>query len=247
MGWRYLYIKNCDKLSLDLDSLAIDFNNKRTKIPLNDIHTIMVEDYKATLTSRLLSRLSDYKILLLICDVNMMPTAILNSFSGHHHGAYIVNKQIHLSNDLKGRIWKVIIENKILNQYTIAYKNNLCSSNSILINFANSVNINDSTNREGVAAREYFKCIFGDKFSRNDSINNYNNYLNYGYSIIRSCFCRDIAANGLIPSIGIFHRNEFNNFNLADDLMEVYRPLIDNWVLNNADINIFLNTDIKKE
>ena len=232
MSWRYLYISKAEKLSLHLDNLKIEKESGNVSIPLNEINSILIDSYNTQLTVRLLARFSEYKIMLIVCDVSMMPVGIYTLFSGHHKGYKIQKQQINSPEQLKGELWKSIVEHKIQNQKLTAIdcvgKDAPVISN--MNDYEHGVGFYDCTNREGISARAYFKAMFGGDFSRNDEMNIINGFLNFGYSSIRSCFCRAIVVHGLNPSLGIFHKNEFNSFNLADDLMEVYRPIIDKYV-----------------
>ena len=226
-------------MSLHLDNLKIEKESGNVNIPLSEINSILIDSYNTQLTVRLLSRLSEYKILLIVCDISMTPIGIYSTFNGHHRGYKIQRNQIDSSEKVKGEIWQIIVKNKLLNQKLVLEKftdnkENRCISDlNYIQECSDSVEFYDSTNREGIGARLYFKKMFGDSFSRNDDSISTNSFLNFGYAIIRSSFCRAISLYGLNPSLGIFHRNEFNSFNLADDLMEIYRPIIDEYVFNN--------------
>lgn len=235
MSWRYVYISKAEKISLHLDNLKISNDDDDITIPLNEINSILIDSYSTELTVRLLARLSEYKIVLIVCDISMMPIGVYTVFNGHHKGYKIQKIQIELPEHFKGELWRCLIKERLSNQYKCLYskfKDKETSLNT-LSEYCELVEHYDSTNREGLGARIYFKSLFGDNFSRNDSSNNINSFLNFGYAIIRSCFCRAIVAHGLNPAFGVFHRNEFNSFNLADDLMEIYRPIIDEYVCSN--------------
>ncbi|MGU8987632.1 type II CRISPR-associated endonuclease Cas1 [Clostridium perfringens] len=237
MSWRYVYISKAEKISLHLDSLKISNANEDISIPLNEVNSILIDSYSTELTVRLLARLSEYKIVLIVCDVSMMPIGVYTVFSGYHKGYKIQKVQIELSEQFKGELWKCLIKEKLRNQHKCLYgkfkDKDMDIALDTLSKYSELVENYDSTNREGLGARVYFKALFGDKFSRNDDSNSINSFLNFGYAIIRSSFCRAIVIHGLNPSFGIFHRNEFNSFNLADDLMEIYRPIIDEYIYCN--------------
>ena len=164
----------------------------------------------------------------------------------YHREYKMQKKQLSLNDDRKRKIWANIVREKISNQLVVMseFSDNKEREN-ILLNFIKEVEDGDTTNREGLAAKIYFRELFGDDFSRNDDDTIINASLNYGYTVIRNCFCRAIVGLGLIPSIGVFHKNEFNSFNLADDLMEVYRPLIDRWTKININEYQFLDKNLK--
>ena len=135
-----------------------------------------------------------------------------------------------MSKPLQKQLWKNIIENKIKNQDRVL---NLIGKNGVLKELGDTVLSGDSLNNEAKASLIYFKELFGENFIRRDEENSINAFLNYGYSIIRSFIARSIVSHGLMPFLGVFHCNQYNQFNLADDLVEVFRPLIDLFVIKN--------------
>lgn len=133
--------------------------------------------------------------------------------------------QLEASVPLKKQIWKQIVEAKIRNQSSLL--DNLGYSPAYLKKYYDNVKSGDSTNREGAAAKEYWKKVFGTDFIRDRYAPAPNNLLNYGYALLRASVARALMNSGLLPSIGVFHKNYFNSFPLADDVMEPYRPFID--------------------
>lgn len=231
MSWRTIYITQCEKISLYLDNLLIIKDTVEYKIPLKDIGSIVVEDYKAVFTMKILNKFVEYNILLITCDESHNPYGILNSI-GHHSRQYkMVSNQIQWREIQKNYLWQQIIERKLENQTEVM---RLLNCDTEVINkmkqHIDNVQIGDITNREGVGAGIYFRNIFGDKFKRKIRQGVYNNALNYGYTIITSKITRIISGRGLIPYLGIHHKNEYNQFNLACDLVEVFRPIIDYYV-----------------
>lgn len=154
------------------------------------------------------------------------------------------------SKDIKRIVWQKIIKQKILTQsYVLKMKNKFEKSNQLLT-YYDKVELGDITNREGHAAKVYFNELFGMDFIRKRNADDIvNSSLNYVYQILRSKISQEIIAHGYIPSIGIFHCSEYNYFGLADDLIEVYRPIVDFYVINileNEDIN-FMTTSYKEK
>ena len=133
--------------------------------------------------------------------------------------------QIGVGEVLKKQLWKQTIEAKIKNQSKLLTK--LGKDGSVLKPYYSNVKSGDSDNREGLAARIYWNSLFGDDFVRDRSLPGINALLNYGYTILRSATARALMGSGLLPSIGIFHHNRSNAFPLADDIMEPYRPYVD--------------------
>ena len=245
MSWRFLYINDCNSLSTKLDNLLINKGGEEYTIPLEDINTILLEDNKANITVKLLSRLTDYKISLIICDDKMMPTGIMMPFNKQHRTSKIAFNQIYLEEEYKNKIWAQIVKGKIRNQsevLKIFYKDNDTSNK--MDYYINQVEDGDISNREGHAAKIYFNKLFGMDFIRHEE-DITNAALNYGYSIIRSNIARVVAMSGLIPNIGIHHKSELNNFNLVDDLIEPYRPVIDLIVAKNIEKKDFLERSDK--
>ncbi len=241
--FRIIYIKESEKLSLKLDNLIIENNNNEYKLPLEDIDTIMLENNKCLLTSKLICKMMEYKINFIVCNDKMMPTGIMLPYQQHSRGTKIILNQIAWTNELKDFMWDMIIENKIKNQRKVLemYNKNQSVINKIK-EYEDLIDNGDITNREGHAAKIYFSALFGKDFTRfnDDTING---GLNYGYTILRTNICRIIVASGLIPNIGIHHKNEFNNYNLADDLIEVFRPIVDMWCYKNLTNKEYLSRE----
>lgn len=241
--FRIIYIKESEKLSLKLDSLLIDNNNNEYSIPLEDIDTIMLENNKCILTSKLICKLMEYKINFIVCNDKMMPTGMMLPYQQHSRGTKVILNQIHWTKETKDFLWDIIVENKIRNQRkTLELFNKNMKVIHKLKEYEELVDNGDSSNKEGHAAKIYFNEMFGKDFIRfdNDPVNS---ALNYGYTILRANICRVIVAYGLIPNLGINHRSEFNNYNLADDIIEVYRPIVDIWVYKNMLNKSFLSRE----
>lgn len=231
-AFRTLYFTNPAKLSLQNDRINIAKNDEKDEIqiPLNDIYTIILESPQITITSALLSACAKHKIAIFSCDTSHIPNGIFTSFGGHYRAFGMLKKQINQTNQQKAIVWQKIIQCKIHNQSEILKTINNKNFDK-LCNIKKLVKLNDSTNCEAQAAAIYFPSLFGEKFTRND-LCAVNAALNYGYAIIRGVFARAIVSFGLNPALGIFHKNELNPFNLADDLMEPYRIFVDKMILN---------------
>lgn len=231
MSWRTVYITHCEKLSLYLNNLLIIKDSTEYKIPLKDIGSIVVEDYKAIFTMKILNKFIEYNILLITCDENHNPYGVLNSI-GHHSRQYkIVSNQIKWQDLEKEYLWKEIIKSKLTNQKEVMILLK-CDLDSIkkMDEYIEGVELGDTTNREGIGAGFYFRNIFGDDFRRKVNQGVENSALNYGYTILTSKISRIIASRGLIPYIGIHHKNEYNQFNLSCDLVEIFRPIVDYYI-----------------
>lgn len=200
---------------------------------MSEINTILIESTMVTLTTYLLMELINRKIKVIFCDENRNPKSELVSLYGSHNTSKRILNQVNWDFNTKGELWKMLIKQKIFYQIDVLKK---CEKDSceLLYKYMDEVELYDSTNREGHAAKVYFNNLFGSDFNRNTN-NNINAALDYGYTILLSAFNRMITAKGYITQLGIFHRNEFNYFNLSCDLMEPFRPIVDFCVYKNKD------------
>ena len=206
-------------------------NTIEARIFLKDIHTIILESRQTTITSALLSALAKHNIILLTCDETHHINGIFHGFLGHFQHAKIAREQIAISHQKKAVLWQKIIKNKITNQASLLQIMGKKTESARLNELAKCVELGDSTNMEAAAASIYFKALFGRGFSRNDA-SFANSALDYGYAIVRACVVRHVCMSGLLTWLGIKHDNMFNNFNLCDDLIEVFRPCVDLCVLS---------------
>lgn len=229
MGWRTIFVDNATKLSMSLDNLIIVHNNDKYSIALSEVESIIVTDYKCVITTRLLARCCELGINCVFTKQNKMPVGAIHSLENNSRASKIFKQQIIMSNEKRRVLWQQIIKQKLSNQAMVLRYNR--KKYEIVYNYIKEVELGDITNKEGQAARVYFKALFGDYFKRGgEDIINY--ALNYTYQILRSKIAQSLVAKGLNPSLGIYHRNEYNYFNLADDIIEVFRPLADQYVLN---------------
>lgn len=224
MSWRTVVISRRAKLDYQLGYMVVR-NEEITKIHLSEISTVLVESTAVSLTASLLSELTKKKIKVIFCDEKRNPSSELVGYYGSHDTSNKVRKQIQWSSGMKEAVWTEIVTDKIRKQKELL--ENLGKEESELLDsYLREIQWNDETNREGHAAKVYFNALFGVSFTRTaDSL--INAALNYGYSIILSAFTREVTANGYITQLGLFHDNMFNQFNLASDLMEPFRILID--------------------
>ncbi len=236
-------------MQLYLDNLLVKKDNERAIIPLSDIFSIIVDKNDVSITGRLINKLAEYRISIVFCDEKHMPCNYLMGLNSYFKTSQVLFEQVNWNIENKEAIWQKIIKQKIHNQKELL-KYLDCDATAInyLDSFENTVEIGDKTNREGLSAKIYFRALFGDEFIRDaDSFSGYNSALNYGYAILRSCVARHIAGNGLHPSLGIWHSSQFNQFNLADDCMEIFRPVIDMWTVLNFDNGVVLDRQHKLE
>ena len=191
-----------------------------------------------------LNALSENNVAVVLCNGNYMPSAMLMNLDSNKIQAENYRAQIEAGEPLKKNLWQQIVKAKIRNQAGLL--NKLGKDGDKLRPYYCNVKSGDADNREGVAAKVYWRELFGEHFVREREGAPPNNLLNYGYSILRAATARSLMGSGLFPAFGIFHRNRYNAFPLADDVMEVYRPYVDEVVysLYNAG-SIQLNKETK--
>ena len=228
MSWRIVVISKRAKLDYQLGYLVVR-NEEVTTIHLSEISTILIESTAATVTTSLLAELTKKKIKVIFCDEKRNPSSELVGYYGSHDTSNKIRKQIQWSRHSKEAIWTEIVTEKIRKQKELL-KNLGKEEAGLLESYLQEIGWNDETNREGHAAKVYFNALFGMTFTRTADCPE-NAALNYGYSILLSAFAREIVASGYITQLGLFHDNMFNQFNLASDLMEPFRVLIDREVI----------------
>lgn len=231
MSFRTVVITKQSKLSYKNRYLAVKSELEENYIHLSEIDTIIVDSIAVSISSYLLKELADNKINIIFCDEKHNPFGELNSFYSSHNTSKKILIQTKWNNKQKDELWSLIVKNKIINQALLL--NKIKSENyDLLMSYVNEVRVGDRTNREAHSAKVYFNSLFTKSFIRNAN-DNINAALNYGYSILLSNFNKEIVNNGYLTQLGIHHKSEFNQFNLACDLMEPFRPIIDNFVYYN--------------
>ena len=222
-----LSLKNCQLVLAYKD----DPNNRQT-IPIEDIGVVILENQQVSITIPLMNALVEGNVQVVVCNDHGMPSAMLQRFEGNNLQGEILRTQIGAGEVLKKQIWKQIVEAKIKNQ--AALLNKVGRNGDLLKPYYQNVKSGDTDNREGIAARIYFSELFGELFVRDRNLSGINALLNYGYAILRAATARSLVSSGLLPAIGIFHHNRSNAFPLADDIMEPYRPYVDEIVYDLA-------------
>ena len=215
-----LSLKNCQLVLAFKD----DPDNKMT-IPIEDIGVVIIENQQVSITVPLMNALIEGNVQVVVCNDRGMPSAMLQSFESNNLQGENLRNQMNAGEVLKKQLWKQIVEAKIRNQ--AALLNKVGQEGDILKQYYRNVKSGDSDNREGIAARVYFSELFGVSFIRDRTLPGINALLNYGYTVLRAATARALVSSGLLPAIGIFHHNRSNAFPLADDIMEPYRPYVD--------------------
>lgn len=194
-------------------------------VPIEDIGLVMINHAMVSLTIPLLNALTEQNVAVIFCNEKGMPASMLYNLQGNTTQGETLRNQLEAGEVLKKTLWKQIIETKIKNQ--AALLNKMGKEGSILKPLYTNVKSGDSDNREGIAARLYWTALFGRDFIRDRNIPGINSLLNYGYSVLRAAVTRALVSSGLFPALGIFHHHRSNAFPLSDDLMEPFRPFVD--------------------
>lgn len=203
---------------------------ERGRIALDDIGALIVHAHGTTWSNQVFVRMAERNVPVVVCGSNHAPVSVLWPLEGHHVQGARLRAQIDASRPLQKQIWKKVVAAKIRMQGHVLDANG--REGGAFDMLARKVRSGDPDNIEAQAARRYWKALFGKEFSRDQDAGGINGLLNYGYTILRSIVSRAICAAGLHPTIGIFHSNRANAFALADDLMEPYRPLVDQMAFN---------------
>lgn len=213
------------KLSKTRGFMQISSDEEQHRVVLDDIGMVLVSGRGASYTNSLLVALAERNIPVVICNPQYLPVAWLWPLSGHHTQARNISAQIEAPKPLNKRLWKEIVRSKITTQSAIV--DFVGGNGDALRSQAKKVRSGDPENIEAQVARRYWPILFGTNFRRRRSNGEVNMFLNYGYTVLRACTARAIVSSGLHPSIGIHHSNQYNDFRLADDLVEPFRALVD--------------------
>ena len=234
MAFRNVIISNRCKLSYSLNYLVCRKENEEIKICIDEIKLLIIESNEVAITSALISMLIEKKVKIIFCDSLHNPSGEVTPYFNNYYSYRKIKEQLEFIKN-PGELWKKIVQKKILNQSRNLLLKGKRDEASLLINYYNNVEVEDSTNREGHSAKVYFNALFGNDFSR-DKDCLINHFLNYGYSILLSLINREIKSLGFLTEIGIHHIGESNSFNFSCDLIEPLRPLVDSMVIGD-DIN----------
>lgn len=217
-------------LSHKNSQLVISFPDKEKgdrTVPIEDIGVVVLENQQITISHGCIAALVQNNVALISCDNSHMPKGLILPLDGGNTQAERFRYQIEASAPLKKQLWQQTIQQKIYNQAKVLNKISVDATN--MFRWSKSVKSGDPDNYEGRAAAYYWQNIFRNfmDFNRNRGGEPPNNLLNYGYSILRAIIARSLVSSGLLPTFGIFHRNKYNAYCLADDIMEPYRPFVD--------------------
>ena len=231
--WRTIIISSGEKITVKDSWLIVKASNNEVKVPISDIYALVIENRAASISVSTITSLNNQGAHIIYCNEQHIPSAISLPLNNHYRPYNVLKKQLAMDKNFKDYIWQKIIMQKICNQaLCLKYVGVKKDKVDDLFALSKNVKCGDSSNREAVASKKYFTYLFGSTFRRSDNEIT-NHALNYGYSIIRSCVAKTLCAYGFNGTLGLHHINESNPFNLADDIMEPLRPIVDLWVDNN--------------
>lgn len=225
MGFRTVIVNSRAKLEFRLNFMIVRGENER-HIFIDEINTLIVQSTAVSLTAALLSELIRSGVKVIFCDEKFNPCSELVPYYGAHNTSKRYKIQTQWRDETKNEIWRLIIAQKITNQKNYLQKRGFSAEAELIGSYIPDILPGDTTNREGHSAKVYFNCLMPCGVSRRDG-GFLNGCLNYGYAVLLSCFNREIVASGYLTQFGIWHDNEFNQFNLSSDLMEPFRTIVD--------------------
>lgn len=244
-----LFFASPASLSLKYNQLVIRRAEGEETItrPIEDIGFVIVENQQVHLTVPLLNALAEYNVSVVFCNGRSMPASMLMPLESNVVQQEVYRFQVECSKPNQKRIWKDIVTAKIRNQSALLHR--LGKDGDELKPYYSNVMSGDTTNREGAAARLYWQQLYGPAFNRQREGTSPNALLNYGYTILRAAVTRALLGSGLFPAFGLFHRNRYNAFPLADDVMEPYRPFVDEvvYALYQSNPEVVLDTAVKQQ
>jgi CRISPR-associated protein Cas1 len=242
-----ILLENKASLTTKNLQLVIKTETKESTIPIEDIGYIVIDNPEIYLSIPALNLLIENNTAVIICNTNHLPNGMFLNLNSHHIQQEIFKNQINATAPLKKQLWQQTIIEKIKNQGILLEKITHKKNNFEFL--ASKVLSGDTTNMEGVAASFYWKSFFEHDFKRERFGDYPNNFLNYGYALLRAATARALSGSGLLNTLGIHHKSKYNAFALADDIMEPYRPIVDEKVfeLMNKYDEQELNTQLKAE
>ncbi|MBQ4559529.1 MAG: type II CRISPR-associated endonuclease Cas1 [Tyzzerella sp.] len=244
MGFRTLEISHVAEIHIKERQLEITTEEGVALIPIEDISQIMVHGANIRLSTMDLSILSQNKIAIMTLDDRYLPTAIVLPFEGHARQSKLMHAQVQLASEKYTELWIRIIKQKINNQARALSIMGLDGAEN-LAKYIDSVNGKNVDYCEAISAKEYFEFYHEGLNRRTEDP--VNSRLNYGYAVVRSAIARKLVATGFHPTFGIHHDNQLNAFNLADDLIEPYRAIVDLVAHENIGSNVQLSKSERRE
>jgi len=246
-AWKTIRITKPCTLRIDNANLVIEDDEHRFKLSLEDTDSIIFEGDRFMLSAKVLSALATHKIAVLFCDAYYMPNAILHPYHQSSLATRVLRSQINLPVAYADSLWQQIIIAKIENQRKVLAV--LQKEYRKLEEYKHKVAPADKYGAEAKSARYYWSRLFKGLIREPESFDIRNQALNYAYALVRSLITRDLSAAGFLPALGLWHKSEFNAFNLSDDLMEPFRPIVDigvYYILDQFSDQEVLNSEMKR-
>ena len=240
-------IENKSAISTKNNQLVIESELRQGVIPIEDIGFLVIDHQETYMSLPAMNALIDHNAAVIICGRNHLPNGLFLNLNSHHIQQELFKHQIEASIPLKKQLWQQTIIEKIKNQGILLEK--ITGKKNQFEFLASKVLSGDTSNMEGVAAQHYWKSFFEQDFKRERFGDYPNNFLNYGYALLRAATARALSGSGLLNTLGIHHKSKYNAFALADDIMEPFRPMVDQKVyeLMQAYDEQELNTLLKSE
>ncbi|MDY0780381.1 type II CRISPR-associated endonuclease Cas1 [Tenacibaculum sp. IB213877] len=229
---RTIYIGNSTYLKLKQNQLVVECaetKEKKGTVPIEDMALLLLDHHQIIISTQLINRLMGNNVAIIHCDNHHLPNGLMLPMIGHSELTERWREQLNATVPLKKQLWKQTVAVKISNQKQLLKNNG--QPTEAMNSYLEKLTSGDETNMEGKAANHYWKYILTD-FQRKRFGTAPNNFLNFGYAVLRSIVARALVTSGLLPAQGIFHRNKYNPYCLADDIMEPYRPFVDKLVLS---------------
>lgn len=232
MAWKGLHLSRPARLNTADGQIVVAQDDGEARVPLEDVAFIVLDAPHATLTSTLLSACMEAGVVIISVDARHTPNGLTLPFHSHHRQAGVAATQVALGEPFKKRCWQRIAVAKIENQ--AAHLESAGRDGGALRAMAKLVGSGDPDNVEARAARDYWRALFTD-FKRDDPSDLRNKMMNYGYAVARAGVARALVAYGLLPALGLHHASVTNAFNLADDVLEPFRPFVDALAASRAE------------
>lgn len=236
---RSIYIGNPAYLKLKDNQMKIicpDTKTEKGSVAVEDLGLLMLDHWQITISHQLIQKMMERNVVMISCDEKHLPKGMMLPTHGHTLFSERVREQMEASEPFKKQLWKQTIECKIQNQISVLEK--LGSHSEPMYEYLKNVKSGDSTNMEGIAAQHYWKHLINPDFLRGRFGDYPNLFFNFGYQVLHSIVARALVDTGLLPVFGIFHKNKYNPYCLASDIMEPYRPFVDilvmKWITQNT-------------
>lgn len=234
MNWRGLHLSEAAKLSVKQNQLLLERKDGRYTFPLEDIAFLILDTQQISLTAALIASCAEHGCLVISCDAKHIPCGALLPYHNFHRHTETLLAQLAMSEPRRKRLWQSIVRRKIRNQAECLIRAGRPGEQVAKVAVLESkVKSGDTDNTEGVAARLYWHCWVAGFSREQDAEDRLNVMLNYGYALVRALIARELAARGFSPSFGLHHHSMGNAFNLADDLLEPWRPFVDRLALEH--------------